>query len=349
MTYQITFTMQQLLEAGVHFGHKKNRWNPKMESFIYGIRNGVHIIDLQKTKPMMIQALNVLKKVALNNGNILFIGTKKQSSDVIAESAKRCGQYFVNHRWLGGMLTNWSTISNSINTLKAYEEALEKEDSLLTKKEKLNLSRKKEKLDKALGGIRNMGGVPDILFVIDAKEHALAIQEANKLNIPIIAVVDTNTDPDGIDYVIPGNDDARKATELYCHLASNAILSGMEESFAASGVDIEKLKKEKAELNSKKKTEKIPQESVKEKVSESDTKTKKAIEKPEKKSSIVKKTASTDKKDTEAIVKKEVSTKVKKTSVVKKKLADSKEKKIPAKKTESKPIKKATSTDKKEN
>jgi small subunit ribosomal protein S2 len=232
------FTIRELLEAGVHFGHKKNFWNPKMLKYIYGTRNGVHIVDLQQTALRLKQALDVLKEIAANNGRVLFVGTKRSASELVAEFAKSCGQYYVNHRWLGGMLTNWNTVSNSIRTLQKYEGILSNPNSTLTKKEKLDLDRKRIKLDNVLGGIRNMGGKPDALFVIDAKQEQLAIAEARALNIPIIAVVDTNSNPDNIDYVIPGNDDARKAIEIYSRLASEAILTGMQESLANSGVDI---------------------------------------------------------------------------------------------------------------
>lgn len=232
-----TFTIRQLLEAGVHFGHKKNHWNPKMAPYIFGVRHGVHIIDLQQTAMMMHNALQTMKEVVAQNGKILFVSTKKQALEIVAENAKRCGQYYVNHRWLGGMLTNWSTVSASIKTLRAYEATLADETSSITKKERLDLSRKKDKLEKVLGGISEMNKMPSMLFVIDVETEALAITEANKLGIPVIAVVDTNSSPDGIDYIIPGNDDARKAIELYCQLASDAILEGLQESLAASGVD----------------------------------------------------------------------------------------------------------------
>jgi len=233
-----SFSMRQLLEAGVHYGHRKNYWNPKMAKYVYGTRNGTHIIDLQKTAPMLQEALNVLKEVASKNGRILFVGTKKTANEIIAQQAVKCGQYYVNHRWLGGMLTNWSTISASIKTLKEYEDILSDENSLLNKKERLDLDRKRQKLDDVLGGIRNMGGKPDILFIIDRKQEDLAVKEAKRLGVPVIAVVDTNSTPDEIDYVIPGNDDARKAIELYTSLAADAILEGMQEGLAASGLDI---------------------------------------------------------------------------------------------------------------
>lgn len=233
-----SFTIRDLLEAGVHFGHKKNHWSPKMAPYIFGVRHGVHIIDLQQTAVMLHNALSALKDIAAQNGKILFVSTKKQASDLISEYASRCGQYYVNHRWLGGMLTNWSTVSASINTLQEYEATLSDENSTLTKKERLDLFRKKEKLSKVLGGIREMTKMPNMIFVIDAETEALAINEANKLGIPVMAIVDTNTSPNGISYLVPGNDDARKAIEIYCKLASDAILQGMQENLASSGVDL---------------------------------------------------------------------------------------------------------------
>lgn len=238
MTFTHNFSMRDLLEAGVHFGHRKNFWNPKMSKFIYGARNGIHIIDLQQTLPLLNKALDVLKEVSARNGKILFVGTKPQAAEMVAQAAERSGQYFVNHRWLGGMLTNWSTVSESIKTLKRYEEVLANPDVSLTKKEKLDLDRKRVKLNNVLGGIRNMGGRPDVLFVIDVNRERLAIQEAQTLGIPVIAIADTNVNPDGVDYIIPGNDDARKAIELYAKLTSDAILSGIQDSLTSSGVDI---------------------------------------------------------------------------------------------------------------
>lgn len=238
MTFQVQFTMRQLLEAGAHYGHRKNFWNPKMGRYIYGTRNGIHIIDLQQTVPMLKEALDVLKNIASKNGRVLFVGTKKTANEILAEQAVRCGQYFVNHRWLGGMLTNWSTVSASIKTLQTYEAALADENSVLNKKEKLDLDRKRLKLENFLGGIRNMGGRPDAIFVIDTNQEEIAIAEAKKLGIPVIAIVDTNSNPDNIDYPIPGNDDARRSIELFCSLAADSILSGMQESMSAAGVDI---------------------------------------------------------------------------------------------------------------
>lgn len=241
MTFQATFTMRQLLEAGAHYGHRKNFWNPKMGPYIYGTRNGIHIIDLQQTVPMLAEALAILKNIATKNGRVLFVGTKKTANEIIAEQALRCGQYFVNHRWLGGMLTNWSTVSASIKTLQTYEAALNDENSVLNKKEKLELDRKRLKLENFLGGIRNMGGRPDAIFVIDTNQEEIAIAEAKKLGIPVIAIVDTNSNPDNIDYPIPGNDDARRSIELFCSLAADSILSGMQESMSSAGVDIKNI------------------------------------------------------------------------------------------------------------
>lgn len=241
MENTINVSIAELLEAGVHFGHRKNFWNPKMASYIYGVRNGIHIVDLQQTAAMLNQALTALRKIAAKNGRVLFVGTKRQASDVTAEAAKRCGQYYVNHRWLGGMLTNWSTISASIKTLTEYEDRLADENIVLTKKERISMVRQKEKLEKALGGIRNMGGRPDALFVIDVNNESLAVQEAKKLGITVIAVVDTNCDPDNIDYIIPGNDDARKAIALYAKCASDAILQGVQDSLSKSGIMVESL------------------------------------------------------------------------------------------------------------
>ena len=250
-----TFTMRQLLEAGIHFGHHTRRWNPKMEEYIFGQRNNIHIIDLEKTVPLMYNALEVLYNLAKNGGSILFVGTKRSASDIIASSAKNCGQFYVNHRWLGGMLTNWETVSKSIKTLKDLEKKIESgEVNSLTKKERLNIERNKEKLELTLGGIKDMTGTPDALFIIDINKEAIAVSEAKKLNIPVVAVCDTNTNPIGIDYPIPGNDDAVRAVSLYCDLVGSAVLSGMEENISKSGVDIGSLEnnlEEKIETNEK--------------------------------------------------------------------------------------------------
>jgi small subunit ribosomal protein S2 len=232
------YTMRQLLEAGVHFGHQPRRWNPKMKPYIYGEHNRVHIIDLQKTVPMLHQAMEAVKEVIAKGGRVLFVGTKRQAADKIAEAAKACGQPYVNHRWLGGMLTNWKTISKSIHRLEDLEKQLEKGETGLTKKEMLSLTREKLKLDMALGGIREMGGRPDILFIIDTNKESIAIEEARKLGIPIIAVVDTNSNPDYIDYLIPGNDDASRAIELYCQLMAGSVLAGLQAEMTYKGKDI---------------------------------------------------------------------------------------------------------------
>lgn len=233
------FTIRELLEAGVHFGHKTMRWNPKMAPFLYGSRNNVHIIDLQQTAPLLHNALKAIHQVIANNGRLLFVGTKRQASDIVASAAQRCGQYYVNHRWLGGMLTNWQTVSSSIKVLQSLEEKLaDPIESGLNKKEQLMLTRQKEKLDRSLGGIRDMGGQPDILFVIDTNKEKIAIQEAKKLGIPVVAVIDSNSDPDNIDFPIPGNDDAIRAIETYCRLISDSVLSGIETGLAKSGADI---------------------------------------------------------------------------------------------------------------
>ena len=234
-----TFTIRQLLEAGIHFGHHTRRWNPKMEEFIFGERNKIHIIDLEKTVPMLYSALEIIHEIAKKGGKILFVGTKRSASEIIASSAINCGQFYVNHRWLGGMLTNWETVSKSIKRLKELENKFESDEiNSLTKKEKLNIERSKNKLELNLGGIKNMPDLPDAIFVIDINKEAIAVQEAQKLNIPVIAICDTNTDPYDIDYPIPGNDDAVRAISLYCDLIGSAILSGMEENLAEAGVDI---------------------------------------------------------------------------------------------------------------
>jgi small subunit ribosomal protein S2 len=232
------FTMRQLLEAGVHFGHSTRRWNPKMAPFLFGDRNNIHIIDLQQTVPLMHRAMQAVRDIVARNGRVLFVGTKRQAADLVAETASKCGQYYVNHRWLGGMLTNWKTISNSIRRLKELEERLEGEVVGLTKKELLNLTREKEKLERALGGIKDMGGLPDILVIIDTNKEDIAVMEARKLGIPVVAVLDSNSDPEGIDFPIPGNDDAIRAIALYCDLLAGSVLDGLTTELAASGVDV---------------------------------------------------------------------------------------------------------------
>ena len=234
-----TFTMRQLLEAGIHFGHHTRRWNPKMKPYIFGERNRVHIINLELTVPMLYSALKGVRDIAANGGRVLFVGTKRQASEKIAETAKRCGQYYVNYRWLGGMLTNWGTISNSIKRLRDIERQLNDDEVKhgLTKKEQTGLAREKDKLEKALGGIKEMGGLPDAMIVIDTNKEANAILEARKLGIPVFAVVDTNCDPDGIDFPIPGNDDATRAINTYCDLFAEAVLDGLQAEVTASGKD----------------------------------------------------------------------------------------------------------------
>ncbi len=232
------FSLRQLLEAGVHFGHQTQRWNPRMGEFIYGDRNGIHILDLTQTVPMLDAALNVIRETVAKNGRILFVGTKRQAQKPIADAAERCAQYYMNHRWLGGTLTNWKTVSQSIQRLKAIDEQMAEGAEGLTKKERLGMEREQAKLQASLGGIREMGGVPDLLFVIDVNKEDLAIAEARKLGIPVVGIVDTNCSPDGVDYIIPGNDDAARAIALYCDLASRAALDGMSAQLGAAGVDI---------------------------------------------------------------------------------------------------------------
>jgi small subunit ribosomal protein S2 len=231
-------SLRQLLEAGVHFGHHTRRWNPKMAPYIFGVRNQVHILDLRQTVPMLERALRAIRDVVAAGGRVLFVGTKKAAAEYVAEAARRCGQYYVNHRWLGGMLTNWKTITGSIKRLRQMEEQLAGNVQGLTKKEVLMLTRERDKLERALGGIKEMGGLPDILFVIDTVKEKLAIEEANKLGIPVVAVVDSNSDPSGVAYPIPGNDDAIRAINLYCDLVAAAVLDGISAELQASGVDL---------------------------------------------------------------------------------------------------------------
>ncbi len=232
------FTLRQLLEAGVHFGHQTQRWNPRMAPFIYGQKNGIHIFDLTQTLPMMDAALNAVRETVAKGGRILFVGTKRQAAGPVAEAAERCAQYYMNHRWLGGTLTNWQTVSNSIKRLKEIDEVMAAGAEGLTKKERLGMERDQGKLQASLGGIREMGGVPDMLFVIDVNKEDLAIAEAKKLGIPVVAVVDSNCSPEGVDYIIPGNDDASRAIALYCDLVSRAALDGMSAQLGAAGVDL---------------------------------------------------------------------------------------------------------------
>ena len=231
------FSMRQLLEAGAHFGHQTHRWNPKMERYIFGSRSNIHIIDLSQSIPLLHQALVKVREVAASGGRILFVGTKRQASEPIATAARRCAQYYVNHRWLGGTLTNWRTVSGSIARLRELEGVLETETGR-TKKELLQLRREHDKLELSLGGIKDMGGIPDLMFVIDTNKEAIAIQEARKLNIPVIAILDTNCNPDGITFPIPGNDDAARAIQLYCDLMADSILDGLAAGQSAAGVDL---------------------------------------------------------------------------------------------------------------
>ncbi len=240
------FNMRQLLEAGVHFGHQNHRWNPKMSPFIFGARNKIHIIDLAQTTPLLHQALLKISDTVAQGGRVLCVGTKRQASEAIADSAKRCAQYYINHRWLGGTLTNWKTISQSIRRLRQLDDILADPQGR-TKKEILNITRERDKLNQSLGGIKDMGGIPDLLFVIDTNKEQIAIQEARKLGIPIVAIVDTNCDPDGIDFPVPGNDDAGRAITLYCDLVARAAIDGLERSQSSSGVDIGALDQPPAE------------------------------------------------------------------------------------------------------
>ncbi len=232
------FSMRQLLEAGVHYGHQTARWNPKMGEFIYGDRNGIHILDLTQTVPMLDAALKVVRDTVAKGGRILFVGTKRQAQKPVAEAAEKCAQFYMNHRWLGGTLTNWKTISQSIQRLKQIDELLAAGAEGMTKKERLNMERDQSKLQASLGGIREMGGTPDLLFVIDVGKEDLAILEAQKLGIPVVGIVDTNNSPKGVDYVIPGNDDAARAIALYCDLVARAALDGMSAQMGAAGVDL---------------------------------------------------------------------------------------------------------------
>ncbi len=231
------FTMRQLLEAGVHFGHHTRRWNPKMRQYIFGVRNGVHIMDLQQTTPLLRDSLKAMRDIVANGGRVLFVGTKHQAAGKVAESAKRCGQYYVNHRWLGGMMTNWKTMSGSIARLRELETILASPElsAQRPKKELLMLSREREKLELSIGGIKEMGGQPDAMFIIDTTKEDIAVAEANKLGIPVFAIVDSNANPDGVDYLIPGNDDALRAIELYCNLFADAVIDGLQAEVAGKG------------------------------------------------------------------------------------------------------------------
>jgi small subunit ribosomal protein S2 len=241
-------TMQQLLEAGAHFGHQTHRWNPRMKPYIFGDRNGVHIIDLSQSVPLFARALDFVQQTVARGGKVLFVGTKRQAQDAVAEAARVSGQHFVNHRWLGGMLTNWKTISNSIKRFKSLEEQLSGDTAGLTKKEVLQLTRERDKLENSLGGIRDMGGLPDVMFVIDTNKEELAIKEANVLGIPVIAILDSNSNPQGIAFPVPGNDDASRAIRLYCEAIANAANAGKSGGAAARGEDIGAMAEPPAEV-----------------------------------------------------------------------------------------------------
>jgi small subunit ribosomal protein S2 len=232
------YSMRQLLEAGVHFGHQTHRWNPKMAPYIFGTRNNIHILDLSQTVPLLHQALKQISDTVAKGGRVLFVGTKRQASEIVADAAQRSAQYYVNSRWLGGMLTNWKTISNSISRLRKLDELLSGDSHGFTKKELLNLERERDKLDRALGGIKDMGSTPDLMFVIDTNKEAIAIQEAKRLGIPVVAIVDSNCDPDKIDFPIPGNDDAARAIAFYCDLVSKAAIDGIERQQGSLGIDV---------------------------------------------------------------------------------------------------------------
>lgn len=308
------FTIRQLLEAGAHFGHKTMRRNPKMAKYIHTNRNGVSIIDLNKTASLLNNALKTVKEIAKNNGRILFVATKKQAVDAIAESAKRCGQYYVNFRWLGGMLTNWKTVSQSIKTLKKIEERLaDAEEVGYNKKEKLVLERQRLKLEHALGGIKNMGGYPDLVFVIDTHKEALAIAEAKKLNVPIMAILDTNCNPDGITFPIPANDDSAKTIKLFCRLIADAAIAGTKENMAIAGVDISKFAEGELPKASAPKEEKSqPAKEMKKKEIVKKSEEKKEEKSVAKKPVAKKSDAKSDVKDVKVVTKKSVAKKGKK-------------------------------------
>ena len=231
-------SMANLLEAGAHFGHQTHRWNPKMKPYIFGERNGVHIIDLSQTVPLFARALDFTRATVQHGGKVLFVGTKRQAQDPIADAARRCGQHYVNHRWLGGMLTNWKTISGSIRKFKQLEETLSGDTTGLTKKEVLKLTRERDKFQASLGGIRDMGGLPEVIFIIDVNKEELAVKEANVLGIPVIAILDSNTDPSGIAFPVPGNDDASRAIQLYVNAIADAVIDAKQGRAADMGVDL---------------------------------------------------------------------------------------------------------------
>ena len=306
------FSLRQLLEAGVHFGHQTQRWDPLMEPYIYGSRNGIHIIDLTQTVPMLDQALNVVRETVAKGGSILFVGTKRQASSPIAEAAEKCAQYYMNHRWLGGTLTNWKTVSQSIQRLKSIDEQVASGSiEGLTKKERLGVEREHAKLKASFDGIAEMGGVPDLVFVVDVKKEALAVAEANKLGIPVVAVVDTNCSPSGVDYMIPGNDDASRAIGLYCDLVSRAALDGMSAQLGAAGVDLGEMDETPAEevLNETDNVEEQVQSVTEEKITENSAENKEVSDKVE---VTTKKSKATAKTKKPAATKKATASKAKK-------------------------------------
>ena len=301
------FSLRQLLEAGVHFGHQTQRWDPLMESYIYGSRNGIHILDLTQTVPMLDQALNVVRETVAKGGSILFVGTKRQASSPIAEAAEKCAQYYMNHRWLGGTLTNWKTVSQSIQRLKSIDEQVASGSiEGLTKKERLGVEREHAKLKASFDGIAEMGGVPDLVFVVDVKKEALAVAEANKLGIPVVAVVDTNCSPTGVDYMIPGNDDASRAIGLYCDLISRAALDGMSAQLGAAGVDLGEMEEAPSEevLAEAVKEELIPEDTTESTTSTTKVESKEIADKVE----VTTKKSKASAKKPKAVVKKATTT-----------------------------------------
>ena len=328
------FSLRQLLEAGVHFGHQTQRWDPLMESYIYGSRNGIHILDLTQTVPMLDQALNVVRETVAKGGSILFVGTKRQASSPIAEAAEKCAQYYMNHRWLGGTLTNWKTVSQSIQRLKSIDEQVASGSiEGLTKKERLGVEREHAKLKASFDGIAEMGGVPDLVFVVDVKKEALAVAEANKLGIPVVDVVDTNCSPTGVDYMIPGNDDASRAIGLYCDLISRAALDGMSAQLGAAGVDLGEMEEAPSEavLAEAVEEELIPEDATERTTSTSKADSKEIADKVEvttkkSKASAKKPKALAKKATTSSKAKKKNDDKVSKSSSVDDKKAESDEK-----------------------
>lgn len=301
------YSMSELLEAGAHFGHQKHRWNPKMEPFIFGVRNNIHILDLSQTIPLLHRALTAVRDVTKSGGRILFVGTKRQGQEIIANAANDCAQYYMNHRWYGGTLTNWKTISNTIKRLRTIEDLLDNDDlSGLTKKELLKLNREKEKLDTSIGGIKDMGGLPDLIFVLDTVKEQIAIQEATKLNIPIAAIIDSNSNPDGVTYPIPGNDDSTKSISLFCDLISKAALDGIAQSQNETSTDTETAPKVTKNKNVKTKDVKSDDDKAEEKeikTSKSDKTEDSAVKKSEEKSEDESKNPLSDEGDEASVAK----------------------------------------------